>query len=219
MQPAQPGQGGQTEPSEPPEQPKRERPDYDQALKRMLTRAHDAIPGDQALLAPDLTWVGERPTELQGRPRRADLVWEVRSAQGSPGLLHIELQTEPDAAMGERIVIVSELRLRRREVLQALRRNPMIDELVRKSSLFEEAMAEGEVKGELKGLRAMVQLVLEGRFGTLDPALLAVIAAADEATLRAVGKHAATDSLDALRAQLGASQNQPDQPNQQGQNA
>jgi len=66
----------------------------------MLTRAHDAV---LALLTPELTWVGERSPELPGTPRRADLVWEVVTAQGNPGLLHIELQTEPDTTMGLRI--------------------------------------------------------------------------------------------------------------------
>ncbi len=290
--------------------PSRERLDYDQALKRLLTRAHDGV---LALLAPELTWRGERSSELPAVARRADLVWEVEDPEGARGLLHIELQTEADDEMGERIadymirlwrrdhlpvrsmviflrpaaqlpaspfvipwrgqtslscafdvvkmwevpaervlqttyydlwplaslmagasveravaiaeqiavapltqaergeltgllVVVSELRLRRREVLDALRRNPMIDELVRQSSLFELAMEEGEVKGKLEGERAMIQLVLEGRFGPLSPELVAALNAANEAILHEIGMHAATESLEQLRARLDLSQ-------------
>lgn len=40
--------------------------------------------------------------------------------------------------------------------------------------------------------------------GALDPALLAVIAQADKATLEQVLLHVATDTLERLRARLGA---------------
>jgi hypothetical protein len=92
-------------------------------------------------------------------------------------------------------VVLSELRLRRRQVLDALRRNPVINELARQSSLFEEAKAEGE--------RSMIQLVLEGRFGVLSADLLAALGTAEEATLKLIGRHAATDSLEQVRARLG----------------
>jgi predicted transposase YdaD len=287
--------------------PRRERPDYDQALKRLLTRAHDGV---LALLAPDLTWKGERSSELPAVTRRADLVWEVERQERTRGLLHIEMQTEPDDELGERIaeymirlwrrdhlpvrsiviflrptkqlpsspfvilwreqpsltcafevvklwelpaervletpfydlwplaslmagasveravtiaeriaaaplsqaergeltgllVVIAEVRLRRREVLAALRSNPMIDELVRQSSLFELAKEEGKLEGE----RAMVRLFLEGRFGALQDDLIAALEAADEATLHEIGKHAATESLEQLRARLSLSSN------------
>jgi len=48
-------------------------------------------------------WKGERSSELPAVARRADLVWEVESPAGNRGLLHIELQTEPDDEMGERL--------------------------------------------------------------------------------------------------------------------
>ncbi len=68
-----------------------ERPDFDQALKRMLLRAHD---GFLALVAPDLTWIGERSPELPAVARRADLVWEVRDTQHRRGLANVELQVK-----------------------------------------------------------------------------------------------------------------------------
>jgi hypothetical protein len=43
---------------------------------------------------------------------------------------------------------------------------------------------------------------MEGRFGPLDPALLAALAEADAATLRALMPHLATETLDQLRARL-----------------
>ncbi|HKB47583.1 MAG TPA: hypothetical protein VKC57_07780 [Ktedonobacterales bacterium] len=80
--------------------PAGQRPSYDLTLKRLLTRAHD---GFLALIAPDLTWRGERSPELPAVARQADLVWEVASPAGVPGILHIELQTYPDDEMGERL--------------------------------------------------------------------------------------------------------------------
>ena len=61
------------------ERSRRPRPDYDQALKRLLTRAHD---GFLALIAPGLAWRGERSPELPASARQADLVWEVESGMG-----------------------------------------------------------------------------------------------------------------------------------------
>ena len=74
--------------------------DYDQALKRMLLRAHD---GFLALVAPDLTWRGELASELPAAARRADLVWEVEDRAGQRGILHVELQTKADHDIGERV--------------------------------------------------------------------------------------------------------------------
>src|SRR5579883_3614617 len=73
---------------------------FDQALKGILLRGHDGV---LALVAPDLTFRGERSPELPAVARRADVVWEVADAGGQPGGLHIEVQTEPDAQIGERL--------------------------------------------------------------------------------------------------------------------
>lgn len=89
------------------------RPDYDQALKRLLTDAHDGV---LALLLPGARWVGERSPELPARRRQADLVWEVALGDGERVLLHIELQAQPDAAIGERLAEYA-LRLWRRDRL------------------------------------------------------------------------------------------------------
>lgn len=76
------------------------RPDYDQAPKRLLLRAHD---GFLALVAPELTWRAERSPELPAIAGRADLVWEVEWPDGTRGMLHIEPQTKVEADIGERL--------------------------------------------------------------------------------------------------------------------
>ncbi len=90
-----------------------ERADFDQALKRMLLRAHDAF---LDLIAPDLVWQGERSPELPAVARRADLVWEVRDAMSQRGLVNIELQTKIEADIIERLIEYA-IRLWRRDRL------------------------------------------------------------------------------------------------------
>ncbi len=88
-----------------------QQPDYDQTLKRLLTRAHDAF---LAMVAPGMRWIGEVSPELPAVARQADIVWEVEDADGRRWLLHIELQTKPDADMGERLAEYA-IRLWRRD--------------------------------------------------------------------------------------------------------
>lgn len=88
------------------------RPDYDQTLKRLLTRAHDVV---LTLLLPGARWLGERSPELLAVRRQADLVWEVEVG-GERVLLHVELQTNADPAIGERLAEYA-LRLWRRDRL------------------------------------------------------------------------------------------------------
>ncbi|HLJ81215.1 MAG TPA: hypothetical protein VKT52_07015, partial [Ktedonobacterales bacterium] len=71
-----------------------EKPDYDQALKRLLVRAHD---GFLALIAPGLTWQGELSPELPAVARQADLAWKAAQPDGTPVIAHIELQVKPEA--------------------------------------------------------------------------------------------------------------------------
>jgi predicted transposase YdaD len=89
-----------------------ERPDYDQTLKRLLSRAHDGL---VALLLPGARWLGELSPELTPERRQADLVWQV--LLGTERLyLHIELQTTADSLIGERTAEYA-LRLWRRDHL------------------------------------------------------------------------------------------------------
>ncbi|HEX6800728.1 MAG TPA: hypothetical protein VF116_23650 [Ktedonobacterales bacterium] len=105
---------------------------YDQLLKWMLTRAHDDF---LALVAPDLTWRGERSPEVPAVPRYADLVWEVErpgsGQESGPGLLHVELQLKVEADIGERLAEYA-IRLWRRDHLPVrslvvyLRKSPSV---------------------------------------------------------------------------------------------
>ena len=76
------------------------RPDYDQTLKRLFAHAHE---GMLALVLPGAQWLGERSPVLPAIARQADLVWEVALHSGERLLLHVELQTNPDQAIGERL--------------------------------------------------------------------------------------------------------------------
>jgi predicted transposase YdaD len=67
-------------------------------------------------------------------------------------------------------------------------------------------LEEGLEQGKLDGLRLAVRAALEGRFGTLPESLLALIAAANEATLTAVLTHIATDTLEQVQARLSPSE-------------
>ena len=90
-----------------------DRPDYDQALKQLLVRAHDGV---LALVAPDLHYRQALSPELPAILRQADFVWEVSRPDGAIGLLHLELQTQADADLSERLVDYG-VRLWRREHL------------------------------------------------------------------------------------------------------
>lgn len=84
----------------------------------------------------------------------------------------------PEAERSELVgllVVLAELRLRKRIVLEALRRNVMLDEIVRNSSLAEVFFEEGEANGKAEGMRESIRMVLERRFGALDQTLLEAI--------------------------------------------
>ena len=91
----------------------RERPAYDQALKQLLGQAHDGV---LALVAPELRFREALSPELSAGMRQADFVWKVARPDGDVGVLHLELQTQADANMGERMADYA-VRLWRREHL------------------------------------------------------------------------------------------------------
>ncbi|MGH2486257.1 MAG: hypothetical protein ACRDHE_09615, partial [Ktedonobacterales bacterium] len=93
-------------------------PTYAQTLKRMLSRAPTEL---VALYDPDLTVTAELPGELPASQRQADIVWEVARRDGSTGVLHIELQANPDVNMGERLAEYGlRLWLRERKPIRSL---------------------------------------------------------------------------------------------------
>lgn len=90
----------------------------------------------------------------------------------------------------------------RRTLLDQLRRNPMIDELLRESGIIQEFIEQGRTEGE----REMALVALEGRFGPLSEDVRAAVAtaneAANEAALRELMAHLTTASLEQVRARL-----------------
>lgn len=99
------------------------------------------------------------------------------------------------------------IRLPIQALLEALRENTMIDDLLRESGVAEyfrqEALKEGKEAGMREGMRQMIIVALEGRFGELADDLRAAVNQADEATLEAVAAHITTETLDQLRERLG----------------
>ena len=113
------------------------------------------------------------------------------------------------------LAVLAGLRLPRPIVEQMLRRNPMLRELLRESSVAEiwreegeaKGLAEGEAKGLARGLaegqRTLVQTILESRFGQLDAAEVAALQTVVEPQLRMLATHIATDSREQVRVRLG----------------
>jgi hypothetical protein len=108
---------------------------------------------------------------------------------------HVSPQERSDLA--GLLVLLAGLRFPPDLILDALRRNPMIEDLVKQSS----------VAGVLidEGMRKSVRLAMQGGFGPLDEDVLAAIQRADKATLENVLIHIATDTLEQVRARLGLS--------------
>ncbi len=79
----------------------------------------------------------------------------------------------------------------------------MIDEIVRNSSLAEVFFEEGEAKGRAEGMRTSIRLVLEGRFGSLDQALLDAISHVPDAELERLVILSAKGTLDDVRVGFG----------------
>ncbi len=105
------------------------------------------------------------------------------------------------------------IRLPLRAVLDAMRRNGMIDDLLQESGMAqilieegrERGVAEGKAEGLTEGMRQMARVALEGRFAPLGDDLLVALGAADEAALRDLMAHITTDTLAQTRARLGLS--------------
>ncbi len=93
------------------------------------------------------------------------------------------------------LVALADLRLARGQFLGALRRHPIMDEIIRQSSLAKEFLTEGE--------RRMAPAALEGRFGPLSADMVAAIKNADEATLIQLVPQLSTLTLEQARALLG----------------
>jgi hypothetical protein len=73
-----------------------EKPDYDQSLMFSLIADPD---GFLDIFVPGLKHQETLSSELPEIPRQADEAWKVELPDGTIGLLHIELQTDPDQKM------------------------------------------------------------------------------------------------------------------------
>lgn len=76
------------------------------------------------------------------------------------------------------LAVMAGMREPRALVEQVLRRYPMIRDLLRESSTVEMWLEEGEATDEVKGQRERVQMILEGRFGPLEPSEVAELPSA-----------------------------------------
>lgn len=101
------------------------------------------------------------------------------------------------------LAVLAGMRLPRPVVEELLRRNPMLRDLLKESSMVELWLEQGREQGREQGQRAIAQAVLESRFGALESAEIAALQAADEALLHALAAHLATDSRDQIREHLG----------------
>ena len=101
------------------------------------------------------------------------------------------------------LVLLAGVNLPLDAIIEAIRRQPMLDEIFEESSVAQYLMEKGQEEGRRQTARDMARMALESRYGTLAEDLLAALNAADEAALRDVVAHIGTDSLEQARARLG----------------
>jgi predicted transposase YdaD len=99
--------------------------------------------------------------------------------------------------------VLAGLRLPREVVEQALRRNPMVRDIIQESSFAQLLLEEGRQEGRQEGQRETVRMLLESRFGPLESNVLSALEAADEPTLQALIAHLATDTWPEISSHLG----------------
>jgi hypothetical protein len=105
------------------------------------------------------------------------------------------------------LVALAGAHLGERHLIETLRRNPMLEELLRDSSVSKFFIAEGEAKGKAEGkaeaTRDLARVALESRFAPLDEDVTAAVAGADVETLREIVGRITTITLAEVRARLG----------------
>jgi len=134
-------------------------------------------------------------------------------------IIHTPLPRPQIADLIGGLTAIGGLRLSKEALAEALRRNPMFEDILKESS-FKDVMAdllrpeleaqlrpelEAQLRPELEaeGMRKFAQAALEARFGPLEADIQAALNTADEATLKALAAHISTDSLEEMRARLG----------------
>lgn len=99
------------------------------------------------------------------------------------------------------LIVLTGLRVPWPVLAEALRRRLMLGDLWEESSL-KEALA---VRERERGMGEAYRIVLEDRFGSLSEDIVNALDTSDEDTLRAVGRHVRTGTLEQIRACLGLS--------------
>ncbi len=136
----------------------------------------------------------------------------VESAVGVAGQLAVAPISQQERS--EYIGLLASLAgivLSREPLLAALRRIPMLDELLESSSVaqafrekgLEKGRQEGRQEGLAEGIQQTLLAILEGRFGVVPDDIRAAVAQADVTTLTEVARQSATAPLEQLRARLG----------------
>ena len=169
--------------------------------------------GTALSFACDVVRLWELPPALVlARPEPA--LWPLATLMAGATLATVgdvagRLVRAPELAAAERRELLglaaglAGLRLPRAAVLQVLRREPMIRDILRDSSVAQGWFDEGRQEGRQEGRRELVRQALEDRFGAVDGDVLAALATADAGALRAVVAHLAADSPAQVRQRLG----------------
>ncbi len=175
-------------------------PGYDAALKEMLSAAQEYN------LWPLAGLMGKQVTE--------DTTFAVAEK-----IVQAPIERQEKSRLVGILGLLAGMRLPKANLMQALERDHMIEEIWKESS-FGEAAAEilrPEVEAKLRpeveakigaarkaeGMREMAQVALEGRLGTLSAEVLAALERADEATLKAIVAHISTDTPEQIQVRLG----------------
>jgi hypothetical protein len=122
-------------------------------------------------------------------------------------LVEAPLPEEERRELAGQLVALAGTRLPVAALLAALRRNPMLDDLLTDNpliqALVEQGREQGREQGALEAQREMARAMLQARFGPLGDDVLAALASADRETLLALATNAATDTPEQVRARLG----------------
>jgi predicted transposase YdaD len=123
-------------------------------------------------------------------------------------IVESEREAQQKQALLDRLGLLAGLQLKASQIENAFRRQPMVKDLWRASSITREAYAEGKAEGraeaKAQGLREAIQGVLESRFGPLNQDIIQALGSADEAMLKSLVARVATETLEQVRERLDA---------------
>lgn len=121
-------------------------------------------------------------------------------------IIETPLAQEQKSELIGQLVVLAGVQITEKAISAALRRHPMMDDLLEVSStaqmIWKRGHKEGREEGRIEGLRLAARLGLEHRFGTLEADVLKAIGAADEPTLTAIITQP-EEPLEQVKARLG----------------